>query len=208
MALAVFPRRPVANLVKKAKIYLLFSLPSRYSTKTMNMRILASLLGIFLCHGFGHAALILQTSSQNVNSSSGVNFVFNQFNPALGSLNGVDVIVNSSFAAGSTNVINNSPTDSVTVRFIRSEVDVYDDPSLGFGGYAGPTVNLHTSPTAMHPTSFVLLPLSQQTFTVNAGQSVLLQTEMEKPEGSATEWAPLWSPTCKHPAATTPRNKK
>jgi transposase len=30
---------------------------------------------------------------------------------------------------------------------------------------------------------------------------VLLQANTEKPEGSATEWAPLWRLTCKHPAA-------
>ncbi len=138
----------------------------------MKKHLLSSLMGIFLYEGVSQAALILQTSALNVDTDSGVNFVFNQFNPALGSLTGVDVIVNSSFAAGSATVTNNSPTNNVTIRFIQSELDVFDAPALGFNGYAGPTVSLNTSPTAKHPTNFVLSPLGQQSFTVNAGQSL------------------------------------
>jgi hypothetical protein len=50
--------------------------------------------------------------------------------------------------------------------------------------------------------------ISRKNQQIGQNWFVLLQTEMEKPEGWATEWARQWSPTWKHPAATTPPNKK
>lgn len=121
--------------------------------------------------------------------------MFNQFNPSLGSLTGVDVIVNSSYAAGSATVTNNSPTSNVTIRFIQSDLEVFEDVALGFSGYAGPTVNLNTSPTAKNPANFVLIPQAQQSFTVNAGQSLSGNTAQEIPISSGSLGAYLGSGT-------------
>jgi hypothetical protein len=118
----------------------------------------------------GRTAIIGYTEVANV-GSEGVSVAFSQFNPALGTLTGIDLILNSSTAAGSATVTNNSATNNVTVRYIQTAFSL--DPAAGFTGYDGSTVNLNTTPTAKLPASFVLAKSTSQVFSVNAGQSLI-----------------------------------
>lgn len=116
---------------------------------------------------------VTQNATQSVDTDTGASFTFNQFNSALGTLTAVDFLINSSTPTGSALVTNNSPTNSVTVRYIVSDLDFFNDSNLGFLGYDGTPLNLNTTPTAKQPTTFAISALGSQNFTVNASQSLI-----------------------------------
>jgi len=122
---------------------------------------------------FGNTApaeILGYTDTANVDPN-GENLTFNQFNPALGTLTAIDLILNYSTAGGSATVTNNSATNTVTIRYIQTAFSL--DPAAGFVGYDGPTVNLSTTPTAKLPTTYVLAKSTSKVFSVNAGQSLI-----------------------------------
>ena len=135
--------------------------------------LLASIFLVALGLSYSSAALITQTDIQSVDTQNGATFTFNKFNPSLGSLTAIDLVINSSTPAGSTSVTNNHSSSNVTIRYIRSSFEMIDDVSLGYAGYQGSNVNLYTNPLARLPTNFVLAPLSSQVFTVNPSQSLI-----------------------------------
>jgi hypothetical protein len=119
------------------------------------------------------SSYVTQNETQSVDTNTGSTFTFNQFNSALGTLTAVDFLINSSTPTGSALVTNNSPTNSVTVRYIVSDLDFFNDSNLGFLGYDGTPLNLNTTPTAKQPTTFAISALGSQSFTVNASQSLI-----------------------------------
>ena len=119
------------------------------------------------------SSYVTQNVTQSVDTNTGASFTFNQFNSALGTLTAVDLLINSSTPTGSALVTNNSPSNNVTVRFIKTELEVFADPTLGFAGYDGAVLDLNTTPTAKQPTNYTINALGSQNFTVNAGQSLI-----------------------------------
>ena len=119
------------------------------------------------------SSYVTQNVTQSVDTNSGASFTFNQFNSTLGTLTAVDLLINSSTPTGSALVTNNSLNNAVTVRFIKTDLDIFADPTLGFAGYDGAVIDLNTTPTAKQPTTFIISALGSQNFTVNAGQSLI-----------------------------------
>jgi hypothetical protein len=116
---------------------------------------------------------VTQNATQSVDTDTGASFTFNQFNSALGTLTAVDLLINSSTPTGSALVTNNSLNNTVTIRYIKTDLDIFNDSSLGFAGYDGGVIDLNTTPTAKHPTTFIISALGSQNFTANAGQSLI-----------------------------------
>lgn len=123
--------------------------------------------------GVAQAATLTYNSTQSVDTNTGATFTFAKFNSALGTLSAIDFLINSSTPTGSALVTNNSLTNNVTVRLIKSDLSFDPDGVLGFAGYTGSTLNLDTTPTAKTPTWNVINASGSRTFTINGSQSLI-----------------------------------
>ncbi len=135
------------------------------------------MLSVATAFSASQAALLTYNATGNVDTDSGYTFTFNKFNPGLGTLSSIDLLINYSTPTGSATVTNNSPTNNVTIRNIKSSLDIFDDAGLGFGGYFGSDLNLNTTPTAKQPTNFVLSPSNSRAFSINSSQSLIGGTQ-------------------------------
>lgn len=144
----------------------------------MKRLLLSAVIAVLGMIQFSNAALLIYNDTKNVDSDGEI-FSFNQFNPALGTLTAIDLWINSSVPSGSALVTNNSPTAHVTIRHIRSALEMDPDVGLGFAGYTGSIVDLNTTPTAKNPNNFVLAASSSQAFTMNSSQSLIGGTNQQ-----------------------------
>lgn len=101
-----------------------------------------SLLAAFLAVSSAQAALITSSDSQNVNLA-GVNFTFNQFDPTLGSLTGIDLVIQSSTLQGNLTITRQSGT--LTINTISAALGM--DPVTGFDGYDSTPYNFLRTPS-------------------------------------------------------------
>lgn len=129
---------------------------------------------VLACAGKTFAlSYLTQNVTQSVDTNTGATFTFNQFDSSLGTLSAIDFLINSSTPTGTALVTNNSPTNTVTVKLIKSSLTFDPDSTLGFSGYSGNDVNLDTTPTAKTPTWKVISATGSQVFTINGSQSLL-----------------------------------
>lgn len=138
----------------------------------MKRLLLSAVIAVLGMIQFSNAALLIYNDTINVDSD-GELFSFNQFNPALGTLTAIDLLINSSVPSGSALVTNNSHSANVTIRHIRSTLEIDPDAGLGFAGYTGPIVDLNTNPIAKFPSAFVLAPSASQVFSMDSSQSLI-----------------------------------
>jgi hypothetical protein len=125
------------------------------------------LLALLASATHSQAATENQTVTNNV-LSTGTTFTFSQFNPSLGSLTAIDLIVNSSTPGGSVNVTNidSNPMD---VDGVEGRFRLTGNATLGLSGYTSPYGPMSTSPSA----PVTLNPLDSQAFSISGGQSLI-----------------------------------
>lgn len=114
------------------------------------------------------AAIIDFTDTQNVNSAGLTNFTFSQFDPSLGTLTAIDLLLTSSTPSGNITVTNNSDTNTSTVTGIQSALNILG--GTGHSGYSGSSTALNTSPGS---TFYAIAASGSQLFTMNPGQSLI-----------------------------------
>ncbi len=118
------------------------------------------------------AATESYTDSQTIDTS-GVSFTFNQFNPALGSLSAVDVIINSSVPGGSF-FFTKTGAGSSTFTSFNAGIQVYSDNFTVFDNAT--TRSLSATPVAGNGTFLSASPLNNRTFNVSGSQSLIAAT--------------------------------
>jgi len=107
-------------------------------------------------------AALTQTISANVNSD-GVTFSFNQFNPALGTLNSVTFAILSSVDSNYFSVMNGN-NSSIVVESPRDYLSVYDNQGSN-SNYYGNDVPLVTTPVTV-PVGYTLAGNTSQNFSL------------------------------------------
>jgi hypothetical protein len=113
---------------------------------------LLPLLAAFLAASSVRAALITYTDTNNVTTGGGT-FTFSQFNPSLGTLTAIDLIIQSSTLQGSINITRT--TGSRTFTDLNAALSI--DPASGFSGYDSNALSYDRTPSG--------------TFTINATNS-------------------------------------
>jgi hypothetical protein len=140
-----------------------FPIVNNNLTKQVSFFNAATSLGVLLTNTFvAPATAQTQTVSANVNNN-GVAFSFNQFNPALGTLNSVTFAILSSVDSNYFSATNISNTSSV-VKSPLDHLTVVDNQGSG-AGYNGNDVPLVTTPVTV-PVGYTLAKNSSQNFTI------------------------------------------
>jgi hypothetical protein len=111
---------------------------------------------------------VTQNSTQNVTTND-TSFTFNQFNPSLGTLSAVDLILNSSVSGGSVGATNQTGTD-MTITDFDTRFRLNANSTLGIAAYNTAYVSINTSPDW----NVTTIPAnSSSTFSILGGQSLL-----------------------------------
>jgi hypothetical protein len=111
---------------------------------------------------------VTQNSTQNVTIND-TSFTFNQFNPSLGTLSAVDLILNSSVPGGSIGATNQTGAN-MTITDFEIRLRLNADSNLGIVAYNASNPSINTSPDWRVTT----IPAnSSSTFSVLGGQSLL-----------------------------------
>ena len=124
---------------------------------TTMKNLLLILLSAFLAASSSQAALITYTDTNNV-TTGGSTFTFSQFNPTLGTLNAIDLIIQSSTLQGSATITRNTGTRNIS----NMEAFLTIDPESGFDEYFSDGLLYDRTPSG--------------TFTVNATNTTQLVT--------------------------------
>ena len=140
--------------------------PSR-NMKTLIRSTIAGLLGLAIM-GVTHAATLNFNDAKNV-VNTGSSFTFSQFNPTLGTLSAVDLIINSSVPGGSITVTN-LDSNPMSVDAIEARFRLSSNATLGLTAYNSVYVALNTSPSS---SPFNLGGSSSQSFSVSGGQTLI-----------------------------------
>ncbi len=105
-------------------------------------------LGIVLFGAASAAFAVPSTITQNATQTvitDGSTFTFNQFNPTLGTLNAIDLIIDSSTLQGSFTLNRTSGSGSRTYTDFTAALSI--DPSTGFAGYSSSPLSFNRSPS-------------------------------------------------------------
>jgi hypothetical protein len=127
---------------------------------------------VFLAPIATNAATQTTSDSQSL-SDTGVTFTFNQFNPVLGTLTAVDMIISSSIPSGSV-VLTKSGGGSATYSSLSAGLQLYDNDEIYFDN--GTSRSLIATPNSGNGTFTSSSPLGDRTFTLTGGQSLLATT--------------------------------
>ncbi len=131
-------------------------------------QIFAILASVIAVVSSSQAALLSYNATQNV-VTTGTSISFSKFNPTLGTLSAIDLIINSSTPGGNVNVTNNSAS-AMDVDAIESRFRLTSNATLGITGYTSAYTALTTSP-ASNP--LTIAGSGSQLFAISGGQSLL-----------------------------------
>ncbi|MEN9468540.1 MAG: hypothetical protein RL630_273 [Verrucomicrobiota bacterium] len=146
-----------------------FKFQAKPANTTEDMKkIIPILLAAIAFSYSSRAALITYNATQNV-VTTGTSFSFSKFNPTLGTLSAIDLIINSSTPGGNVNVTNNSAS-AMDVDAVESRFRLTSNATLGISAYSSAYTALTTSP-ASNP--LTIAGSGSQLFAISGGQSLL-----------------------------------
>jgi hypothetical protein len=130
-----------------------------------------SKFAILLAISASTAVAATQTSSDTQTlSENEVTFTFNQFNPTLGTLSAVDLIINSSVPSGAVSFAKGGGGSSSFTSLLGG-LSLYDLTETYFDN--GTAINLAATPNAGNGTFTSGSALANRTFTLAGGQSLI-----------------------------------
>ena len=146
--------------------------PKPFNTTAVMKKIFAILASVIAVVSSSQAALVSYTDSQTIDTT-GVAFSFTQFNPSLGSLSAVELIINSSIPGGSFYFTKTGAGSSTFLSF-NGGLQVYTDNFTIFDNTT--TRSLSATPVAGNGTFQSASDINNRSFNVTGSQSLIAST--------------------------------